>query len=73
MVMNFRCMICTVRSISFGVMGLKRDCSRKRFMTCVVNSFDACSYLVNLKNKESIFNYIKRLRYVNFVIIKTKF
>ena len=41
---NFLCTICTILSISFGVIGLVRLCSRRRFMTCVVNSLQACSY-----------------------------
>ena len=41
MELNFLCMICTIRSISFGVMGRVRDCSRNRFITCVVNSLQA--------------------------------
>jgi hypothetical protein len=40
---NFLWMICTMRSISLGVMGRVRDCSRRRFITCVVNSLHACN------------------------------
>jgi len=40
---NFLWMICTMRSISLGVMGRVRDCSRRRFITCVVNSLQACN------------------------------
>lgn len=39
---NFLWMICTMRSISLGVMGLVRDCSRNKFITWVVNSLQAC-------------------------------
>ena len=42
MLENFLWMICTMRSISLGVMGRVRDCSRRRFITCVVNSLHAC-------------------------------
>lgn len=38
---NFLCIICTIRSISFGVIGRVLDCSRKRFITWVVNSLQA--------------------------------
>lgn len=40
---NFLWIICTMRSISLGVMGRVRDCSRSRFITCVVNSLHACN------------------------------
>jgi len=40
---NFLWMICTIRSISLGVMGRVRLCSLSRFITCVVNSLHACS------------------------------
>ena len=36
--LNFLLMMVTMRSISFGVMGRVRDCSRSRFIECVVNS-----------------------------------
>lgn len=41
MELNLRCMMLTIRSISFGEMGLVRLCSRSRFMTWVVNSLQA--------------------------------
>lgn len=46
---NFLWMICTMRSISLGVMGRVRDCSLSRFITWVVNSLQACHqyYSVN--------------------------
>lgn len=45
---NFLWMICTMRSISLGVMGRVRDCSRRRFITCVVNSLQACNKTTDL-------------------------
>ena len=44
MVVNFFWIIFTIRSISFGVMGRVRDCSRNKFITCVVNSWQDVSY-----------------------------
>ncbi len=44
---NFLWTIWTIRSISFGVMGRVRLCSLSKFITCVVNSLHACSYLSN--------------------------
>ena len=41
MELNLRWMILTIRSISFGEMGLVRLCSRRRFITWVVNSLHA--------------------------------
>ena len=42
--LNFLLIICTILSISFGVMGRVLDCSLRRFMTWVVNSLQPCSY-----------------------------
>uniref|UniRef100_A0A0E9REL1 Uncharacterized protein n=1 Tax=Anguilla anguilla TaxID=7936 RepID=A0A0E9REL1_ANGAN len=44
MELNLRCMMATMRSISRGGNGRVRDCSLRRFITCVVNSLHACSY-----------------------------
>lgn len=41
MELNLRWMMLTIRSISFGEMGLVRLCSRSRFITWVVNSLQA--------------------------------
>ena len=41
MELNLRWMILTIRSISFGEIGLVRLCSRRRFITWVVNSLHA--------------------------------
>ena len=41
MELNLRWMMLTIRSISFGAMGLVRLCSRSRFITWVVNSLQA--------------------------------
>ena len=42
--LNFLLMIWTMRSISLAVIGLVRLCSRRRFMTWVVNSLQPWSY-----------------------------
>lgn len=42
MELNFRWMMPTILSISFGEMGRVLLCSRRRFITCVVNSLHAC-------------------------------
>ena len=42
MELNFRWMMPTILSISFGDMGRVLLCSRRRFITCVVNSLHAC-------------------------------
>ena len=47
MELNFLWIIWTILSISLGVMGRVRDCSRSRFITCVVNSVQAWSYFSN--------------------------
>lgn len=43
MELNFRWMMPTILSISFGEMGRVLLCSRRRFITCVVNSLHACN------------------------------
>ena len=58
---NFLWMICTMRSISLGVMGRVRDCSRRRFITCVVNSLQACNKTTDLYGTV----YISRLNHTN--------
>ena len=49
---NFLCIICTILSISLGVIGLVRDCSRNKFITCVVNSWHAYNRKKREENNE---------------------
>lgn len=44
MAANFFLIMATIRSISFGAIGLVRLCSRSRLTTCVVNSLHAWNY-----------------------------
>jgi hypothetical protein len=53
---NFLWTIWTIRSISFGVMGRVRLCSLSKFITCVVNSLHACSYLSNSCKQIQLYN-----------------
>lgn len=54
---NFLWMIWTILSISFGVIGLVRLCSRRRFITWVVNSLHACN---QKKSKKFINNLLHK-------------
>lgn len=50
MELNLRWMMLTIRSISFGEMGRVRLCSRRRFITWVVNSLHAWDGKKNKRN-----------------------